>query len=165
VTLLIATTKLYIHVYTYIHVLVVSIILLYNYSKMGQGFMRYYEPVMQSSPISAIVNLGIGIPMLASNYIPQGMRVVIQSENGVLGMGPYPFEGDEDCDLINAGKEAVTLVDGGSYMDSAEVFAMIRGLVSLPHNSGIYYNLTFHMCSGHLHMTMLGAMQVSHMCV
>jgi 3-oxoacid CoA-transferase len=87
------------------------------------------------------VNLGIGIPMLASNYIPQGMRVVIQSENGVLGMGPYPFEGDEDCDLINAGKEAVTLVDGGSYMDSAEVFAMIRG--------------------GHLHMTMLGAMQVS----
>jgi 3-oxoacid CoA-transferase B subunit len=79
--------------------------------------------------------------MLASNYIPKGMRVVIHSENGVLGMGPYPYEGEEDCDLINAGKETVTLIDGGFYMDSAEVFAMIRG--------------------GHLHMTMLGAMQVS----
>jgi 3-oxoacid CoA-transferase B subunit len=68
--------------------------------------------------------------MLASNYIPKGMRVVIHSENGVLGMGPYPYEGEEDCDLINAGKETVTLIDGGFYMDSAEVFAMIRGSVS-----------------------------------
>lgn len=65
--------------------------------------------------------------MLASNYIPENVKVVIQSENGILGMGPYPMEGEEDCDIINAGKESVTLVEGGSYLPSDEIFAMIRG--------------------------------------
>eukprot|EP00731_Ephydatia_muelleri_P019124 Em0011g1164a len=87
------------------------------------------------------VNLGIGIPMTASNFIPKNVKVVIQSENGILGMGPYPPPGEEDSDLINAGKETVSLVEGGSYLASDEVFGMIRG--------------------GHLSMTMLGAMQVS----
>ncbi len=73
------------------------------------------------------VNLGIGLPMLASNYVPEDTKVVIQSENGILGMGPYPLEGEEDSDIINAGKESVTLVEGGSYLPSDEIFAMIRG--------------------------------------
>ena len=87
------------------------------------------------------VNLGIGIPTLVANYIPEGMHVTLQSENGMLGMGPFPYEGEEDADLINAGKQTITELDSSSYFSSADSFAMIRG--------------------GHIALSILGGMQVA----
>jgi len=87
------------------------------------------------------VNLGIGIPTLVANYIPQGMEVTLQSENGMLGMGPFPYEGEEDPDLINAGKQTITELKKTSYFSSADSFAMIRG--------------------GHIDLSILGAMEVT----
>ena len=97
--------------------------------------------IAQELKDNTYVNLGIGIPTLVANYVPEGISVEFQSENGVLGMGPFPFEGEEDADIINAGKQTITSLPGASFFDSATSFAMIRGK--------------------HVHLTILGAMEVS----
>ncbi len=97
--------------------------------------------IAQEVKDGSYVNLGIGIPTLVANYIPKGLNVTLQSENGMLGMGPFPFEGEEDADLINAGKQTITEVSGTAYFDSALSFGMIR--------------------AGKVDLTILGAMEVS----
>lgn len=99
------------------------------------------QRIAQELQHKTYVNLGIGIPTLVANYIPEGIEVEFQSENGLLGMGPFPIDGTEDADLINAGKQTVTILDGGSLFDSATSFAMIRGQ--------------------HVQLTVLGAMEVA----
>ena len=108
---------------------------------MGLSKQEIAQRIAQELRDKWYVNLGIGIPTLVANYIPEGIEVEFQSENGLLGMGPFPIEGAEDADMINAGKQTVTVLKGGSLFDSATSFAMIRGQ--------------------HVQLTVLGAMEVA----
>lgn len=108
---------------------------------MGLSKEQIAQRIAQELKDGYYVNLGIGIPTLVANYVPKGINVEFQSENGVLGMGPFPFEGEEDPDIINAGKQTITTLPGASFFDSALSFSMIRGQ--------------------HVDLTILGAMEVS----
>ena len=108
--------------------------MVWNKEAMAQRAAKEIAP-------GTIVNLGIGLPTLVADYLPEGLGVWFHSENGLLGMGPFPFEGEEDSQIINAGKQTVTIVPGGSIFDSAASFGMIRG--------------------GHVDLAILGAMQIT----